>query len=78
MNIKVNYFASLREEIGHSESTVHSDEISLSINKLWTLATQQETFPSNILIAINQEYVDLNTEVSDGDEVSFFPPVTGG
>ena len=78
MNIKVSYFASLREEIGHGENTINSDEASLSISTLWTLATQQKTFPNNILIAVNQEYVDLNSTVVDGDEVSFFPPVTGG
>lgn len=78
MKIQVSYFASLREEIGHEKNTVCSEETSLSISTLWTLATQQKTFPSNILIAVNQEYVDLKSTVIDGDEVSFFPPVTGG
>lgn len=78
MIIKVSFFASLREEIGCGEKSINSDDSSLSINTLWTLATQQKAFPSNILIAVNQEYVDLNTTVTDGDEVSFFPPVTGG
>jgi len=78
MKVKVSYFASLREELGRAENTVNSDANTLSIHTLWTLATQQKTFPSNILVAVNQEYVDLNSNVLDGDEVSFFPPVTGG
>lgn len=28
--------------------------------------------------AVNQEYVDLDHPVAAGDEVAFFPPVTGG
>lgn len=29
-------------------------------------------------IAVNQELADVNTPVNSGDEVAFFPPVTGG
>jgi molybdopterin synthase sulfur carrier subunit len=34
--------------------------------------------PLRILAAVNQEYADLARKVRDGDEVAFFPPVTGG
>jgi molybdopterin converting factor small subunit len=34
--------------------------------------------PGNILMAVNQEYAEADQFVSDGDEVAFFPPVTGG
>jgi len=34
--------------------------------------------PANLLMAVNQEYVSLDTPVKAGDEVAFFPPVTGG
>jgi molybdopterin synthase sulfur carrier subunit len=34
--------------------------------------------PANTLAAVNMEYVDLAGPVRDGDEVAFFPPVTGG
>jgi molybdopterin converting factor small subunit len=30
------------------------------------------------LAAVNMDYAELNDKVSDGDEVAFFPPVTGG
>ena len=33
---------------------------------------------SNIRIAVNQEYVSINHPVKPGDEIAFFPPVTGG
>jgi molybdopterin converting factor subunit 1 len=31
-----------------------------------------------IRVAVNQEYCGLDTPVKAGDEVAFFPPVTGG
>ncbi len=33
---------------------------------------------SVVRVAVNQEYVGLDHPVGDGDEVAFFPPVTGG
>ncbi|HIO91580.1 MAG TPA: MoaD/ThiS family protein [Leucothrix mucor] len=78
MKIKVNYFASLREEMGCGESILQSDESTLSAAEVWALATGQKIFPNKILIAVNQEYVDLKAKIVDGDDVAFFPPVTGG
>lgn len=78
MKIKICYFASLREEIGQDESTVNTSEASLTPLTAWTLATGRTSLPSNILVAVNQEYVDIDRLLTDGDEVAFFPPVTGG
>ncbi|MDD1617761.1 MAG: hypothetical protein CG439_2829, partial [Methylococcaceae bacterium NSP1-2] len=33
---------------------------------------------NNVLAAVNMDYVSLDYNVQDGDEVAFFPPVTGG
>ncbi|MFD2177329.1 molybdopterin synthase sulfur carrier subunit [Veronia pacifica] len=40
----------------------------------WALALEQ----GKLLVAINQTIASLDTPVKDGDEVAFFPPVTGG
>lgn len=77
MKITILYFASLREVIGKAsdELTVNSP---LTAGEAWGLSTNNALRPSNTLIAINQSYVDADTLLTDGDELAFFPPVTGG
>lgn len=79
MSIKVKYFASLRERIGHSEDNLEIENGNITVAELWEkLAGKHKNLPDNILTAINMEYVKPDAEVKDGDEVAFFPPVTGG
>jgi len=82
MSIKVLYFASLREEIGRGADIIDfSPEetlSSLSVEQLWINSTGQQSFPDNLLVAVNQEYTNPQALLADGDEVAFFPPVTGG
>lgn len=81
MTIKVLYFASLREQMGRSgdEFDFVDDNLSeMNIGQLWQHATKQANFPEDILVAVNQEYTDQFSVINDGDEVAFFPPVTGG
>ncbi|MDZ7805197.1 MoaD/ThiS family protein [Thiohalophilus sp.] len=77
MTIDVKFFASLREQIGRSEARLDASE-PLSVAEVWAQATDNAELPANVLMARNMEYVDSGTPVHDGDEVAFFPPVTGG
>ncbi|HHJ15458.1 MAG TPA: MoaD/ThiS family protein [Gammaproteobacteria bacterium] len=77
MLVQVRFFAGLRERVGSA-----GGEISLpdgaTVATVWAVAVGEETFPDNTLAARNMEYVGFDTPVSEGDEVAFFPPVTGG
>ena len=44
----------------------------------WFLAAARQALPARVLCARNMEYCEPGTEVHPGDEVAFFPPVTGG
>lgn len=77
MSIKVLYFASLKDSVGRSGDELRIDA-PLSVREVWKRANPDTSMPDTVLAAINMEYVDLAAQVGDGDEVAFFPPVTGG
>ena len=78
IEIKVRYFASLRENLNRDQDVIHIDKNGLTVKKAWYLATDNKILSSNLLAAINQEYVSFDTVLKAGDELAFFPPVTGG
>ena len=77
MSIKVYYFASLKEHVGSSEHELDFTQ-SLKVKDVWFQANATLVLPKNTLAAINMDYVEWDSLVSDGDVVAFFPPVTGG
>ena len=75
--IKVRYFASLKESLGR-EGDMLEFEQALNVAEVWAEVVPAQAMPENTLAAVNMEYVDMAHQVLDGDEVAFFPPVTGG
>jgi molybdopterin synthase sulfur carrier subunit len=80
--IEILYFASFRESLGlDSERLEWPEPLSAAIlrerlcgrGEPWT-----RVLGGRVMVAINQELASLDTRVQDGDEVAFFPPVTGG
>jgi molybdopterin synthase sulfur carrier subunit len=77
MSIRVRYFASLRERLGRSEDTLDGAR-QTTVAQVWRQLNPDLPLPTHILSAVNQEYATPDQSVADGDEVAFFPPVTGG
>lgn len=77
MKIKVKLFASLRERLGFTDQDVEIDE-GRTVNDVWNTIAGYSGLPDNVMAAVNMDYVKPDTKVVDGDEVAFFPPVTGG
>lgn len=75
--IEVRFFASLREEMGREGAQLDASEAS-TIGEVWEKVANGKERPSNLLMARNMDYSEPETPVVDGDEVAFFPPVTGG
>ena len=75
--IQVRFFASLREQLGHGEVEISADAVN-TVADAWRLGSNDIEMPVNTLMAVNMEYVEASHPVIAGDEVAFFPPVTGG
>jgi molybdopterin synthase sulfur carrier subunit len=83
--VKVLYFAWLRQKIGRGEEAVDLPAGVTTVGGLaaWLAARgggYAEAFSDmkRVRAAVNQEHSDLQASVKAGDEVAFFPPVTGG
>ncbi|MEW6693171.1 MAG: MoaD/ThiS family protein [Pseudomonadota bacterium] len=74
--IQVKFFASLRERAGKADMALPAAGLA-TVADVWAAATDFD-MPANTLVAVNHEYVARDQAVRDGDEVAFFPPVTGG
>ncbi len=77
MDIQIRFFASLRERLQLSDCSLPF-EVPMTVEQVWSKVTNDEPLPANLLCAVNMEYVSLEQTVKAGDEVAFFPPVTGG
>lgn len=83
--MKILYFAWLRERTGCTEEEIPLPEGVKTVGQLvdWQIGrgggfAQAFADRSTIRVAVNMDYADTDTPVGDGDEVAFFPPVTGG
>lgn len=81
--ITVLFFAQLKEQLKTDKVQLNintpckvSDVMSVLLkeNPQWQSSLDNRT----LLSAVNQDMVPMDTDVKDGDEIAFFPPVTGG
>lgn len=79
----IRYFASLREQLGLAEEQLDSqaETVQSLIDELaqrgavWQAVLQDNR---RLQIAVNQDMARRSSVITAGDEVAFFPPVTGG
>jgi molybdopterin synthase sulfur carrier subunit len=83
--ITVLYFARLREALGTgSEEIALPQSVSTLEGLLGLLVarggawSEELAATRRVRAAVNQTMADGDTAIADGDEVAFFPPVTGG
>jgi len=83
--IEVHYFASVREQLGVDTEQLAADAATATISALIDSLVQlhgekwhKVLREGRVLSAVNQVVAQSHTLIKDGDEVAFFPPVTGG
>ncbi len=81
--IKVVFFAALREQLNCSELSLSSENLTTVADLKAELASKddkwQQVFANSALLsAVNHDMVNSEQLIKSGDEVAFFPPVTGG
>ena len=82
MSVQVFYFASLREALGTGRETLElpADVSTVGGLRDWLASHGRERLASakNLRCAVNQDMAGPDAAIRDGDEIAFFPPVTGG
>jgi molybdopterin converting factor subunit 1 len=83
--MKVLYFAWLRQKVGRGEETVAPPASIATVAALVEWLKRQSAGhaaafanAAAVRVAVNQEFADWSAPVAAGDEIAFFPPVTGG
>jgi sulfur-carrier protein len=83
--VKILYFASLRERMGRTGEDLALPPGAATVADLITHLTARDpagsaafAHPGLVRAAVNQEFAPPSAPISDGDEIAFFPPVTGG
>ncbi|HEB28031.1 MAG TPA: molybdopterin converting factor subunit 1 [Porticoccus sp.] len=83
--VEVLFFARIREQLGVDRLSLAlpSAPINLQQFKQYLIENNDPSWAEvlladNVVKAVNQEVVDDNHCLSEGDEIAFFPPVTGG
>lgn len=79
MTIQLYYFALLQDQRGLSEEILELGPQTAA--QLYEALKAKHGFtlaPEALRISVNQEFVPWETELKDGDEVVFIPPVSGG
>jgi molybdopterin converting factor subunit 1 len=78
VRVRLRFFAVLREQVGAGAE--RSVAAGTTVGALWrTLVDEHPSLGRfRVRFAVNQAYVEPSHRLAEGDEVAFFPPVSGG
>lgn len=82
--VKIFYFARLRESLGIASEELQLPQATTVAKLMVLLASRGEAWQQEfdgcrpLRAAVNQQLVPNSARINAGDEVAFFPPVTGG
>ena len=81
MRVNVKLFARLRELVGTGELALDAPD-GATVRDVWQALTDAHpdaaAYERSMSCAVNLEYARMTTPVSEGDDVAFLPPVSGG
>lgn len=83
MSVRILYFAGLKESLGIGEETIElpASVVTLGALRDWLVVERGHAAlgaAKNLRCARNQAMAKFDAQLADGDEIAFFPPVTGG
>lgn len=81
MTLKILYFASLSEAIGKTAENIDLPPGVTTVGALRKVIGERHSAlltTKNVRAAVNRKMCEMDATIADGDEVAFFPPVTGG
>ena len=80
IQITVLYFASLADKAGRDQEVINLDPAA-TLTDLFIQLDSQYQFnrsPSELRVAINDNFADWSQAIHSGDRIAFIPPVAGG